>query len=153
MNGIYVAAVLILSAEPVVQKSEDDLIPSDASVADGGTAKPPKAGKPGLNVEKMPFTRESVRRVMAAHRDEIQSCYEETLAGKDKPVEGQIMTSFVITGEGTVKRVRVLKKGTSLNDQKLHDCVVSTLSSLSFPKPPDGRDYPIEYPFNLKASR
>jgi hypothetical protein len=50
-----------------------------------------------------------------------------------------------------VKDAKVLKKGTTLKDKGLHDCVVSVLMSMSFPKPPDGKDQPIEYPFNLKA--
>ena len=29
--------------------------------------------------------------------------------------------------------------------------VVNVLTGIDFPKPPDGREYPIEYPFNLKA--
>ena len=45
----------------------------------------------------------------------------------------------------------MVKKGTTLKDPELHDCVVTVLSSMIFPKPPDGKDHPIEYPFNLKA--
>jgi hypothetical protein len=31
--------------------------------------------------------------------------------------------------------------------------VVSVLSGINFPKPPDHREHPIEYPMNLKAIR
>ena len=30
---------------------------------------------------------------------------------------------------------------------------MTVLSTMVFPKPPDGKDHPIEFPFNLKAVR
>jgi hypothetical protein len=155
MNRIYLSAVLLFSAAAIAQgRSAPEPSALEGPGADAGmAAKPAKEGKPTINVEAMHFSQESVKRVIAAHQDEIQSCYEETLAGKDKPVEGKIMTSFVITPEGMVREARILKQGTTLKDRKLHDCVVATLGSLSFPKPPDGKDHPVQYPYNLKASR
>jgi hypothetical protein len=50
-----------------------------------------------------------------------------------------------------VKQAKVLKKGTTLHDPKLNDCVIAVLSAMTFPKPTDKRDHPIEHPFNLKA--
>jgi hypothetical protein len=152
MNRIYLSAVLLFSAAAIAQgRSAPEPSALEGPGADAGMAA--KEGKPTINVEAMHFSQESVKRVIAAHQDEIQSCYEETLAGKDKPVEGKIMTSFVITPEGMVREARILKQGTTLKDRKLHDCVVATLGSLSFPKPPDGKDHPVQYPYNLKASR
>ena len=48
----------------------------------------------------MPFTPDSIKTVVAYHQAEIQDCYEETMAAKDKEVEGKLMTSFVITPTG-----------------------------------------------------
>lgn len=104
-----------------------------------------------LDLSRMPFSADSIRMVMTHHKEKIQSCYEDTMAEKEKKVEGKLMTSFTITAGGLVKDAKVLKKGTTLKDRELHDCVVAVLTSLSFPKPPDGMEYPIEYPFNLKA--
>ena len=115
--------------------------------ADGGTA----AARPGPDLEKLPFTPLSIQTVVAFYAPQIQGCYEETLAAKDKAVEGKLMTSFIITPEGTVKKPVVVKKGTTVKDPRLHDCVISVLGTMAFPKPPDGKDHPIEYPFNLKA--
>jgi hypothetical protein len=114
----------------------------------------PKAAKGELDVTKMTFTPAAVKQVMSHNNDDqIQGCYEETLASKDKPVEGKLMTSFTVTAEGLVSGAKVLKKGTTLKDDKLHSCVVTVLSGLTFPKPADKRDHPIEYPFNLKAQQ
>jgi hypothetical protein len=109
--------------------------------------------RPQLKVEKMPFSQESIREVVAYHQEEIQACYEKTLADKEKVVEGKLMTSFVITREGKVKDAKVLKKGTTLKEPRLHECVTETLATMVFPKPHDRREHPVEYPFNLKAIR
>ncbi len=140
-----------LAADPppqsdTVRNALKDAVGGAAQAAGGEEAKPA-----GPDVSKMPFTPESIKKVMAFYQPQIQGCYEETLAAKKKAVEGSLMTSFVITGEGVVKNAKVLKKGSSLKDGQLHGCVVAVLSSISFPKPPDGADHPIEFPFNLKA--
>lgn len=105
----------------------------------------------GPDTRKMPFTPESVKTVVAYWQPKIQTCYEETLAAKDKDVEGVLKTKWIVGGSGIVKKAEVLKKGTTLKDPKLHDCVVTVLSSMTFPKTPNGKDQPIEFPFNLKA--
>ncbi len=107
----------------------------------------------GPDVTKMPFNQDSIRKVVQAHQPGIQECYEQILAGKANVVEGKLRTSWTITAEGLVKSAKVLPKGSSLHDEKLNDCVISVLTAMSFPKPPDGREHPIEYPFNLKAIR
>jgi len=50
-----------------------------------------------------------------------------------------------------VRNAKVVKQGTTLKNERLNECVVSVLSGMNFPSTPDGREYPIEYPFNLKA--
>lgn len=104
-----------------------------------------------LDVSRMPFTPDSIQQVILHQKDKIQECYEDTMATKSKKVEGKLMTSFTITPQGLVTGAKVEKKGTTLKDKGLHDCVVSVLTAMTFPKPPDGKDHPIEYPFNLKA--
>src|SRR5882672_1946496 len=100
--------------------------------------------KPAVDVERLPFTQETVKQVIDANVPKIQGCYNELLAG-------MVKTSWEITAEGLVSKAKVEKKGTTLKDPKLHECVVVVLSSMTFPKPPDGKVHPIEYPFNLKA--
>lgn len=105
----------------------------------------------GPDVSKMPFTSESIKQVVLAYQPKIQGCYEDHIADKKKAPEGKLKTAFVITPDGMVKNARVDKKGSTLKDPGLHDCVVAVLSTMSFPKPPDAKDHPIEFPFNLKA--
>ena len=114
-----------------------------------GTATPAR----GTGPEKLPFTPDTLRETVKAKQPEIERCWEQTLAGTDKPVDGKIQTHFIITPEGTVRQPKVVKKGTTLKDPALHRCVETVLSTMVFPKPPDGKDHPVEYPFNLKAVR
>jgi len=138
------------------------LLASAAAFAQAAPAKKPAGGKAAPttpapaksdapDVARMPFTPDSIREVVLYNQGRIQECYEDHMAEKDKKVEGRLMTTFTIDANGLVKGAKVVKKGSTLKDAGLHDCVVAVLSSMSFPKPPDGADHPIEYPFNLKA--
>ena len=158
MHVIAIALALSLHADPKAApapKQNDtmkglvkDAVSAGAAASDSSAA---AKAEEGPDVSKMPFSQDSIKKVVAFHQPKIQTCYEETLAGKDKAVEGTLKTSWVITADGMVKSAKIVKKGTTLKEQKLHDCVVAVLSAMNFPKPPDGKDQPIEFPFNLKA--
>ena len=159
MTLLAIAVAVTLSAAPPPKAKpaandtmknlvKDAVAPVPASTtADGGTVE-----RPGPAIDKMPFTPESIKTVVAYYQPQIQGCYEETLAVKDKDVEGKLITSFVITPDGLVKKPAIVKKGTTLKDARLHDCVIAVISAMAFPKPTDAKDHPIEYPFNLKAT-
>jgi len=124
---------------------------------DAGTSATPAVGPAtparGSGPEKLPFTSDTLREVVKSKQPEIERCWEQSLAGTDKPVDGKIQTHFIITPEGTVRQPKVVKKGTTLKNEALHRCVETVLSTMTFPRPPDGKDHPVEYPFNLKAVR
>jgi len=130
--------------------------PAEPGASDAGTAAAavvPATPAKGADPAKLPFTPDTLRDVVRAKQPEIERCWEQTLASTDKPMEGKLQTHFVITPEGTVKQPKVVKKGTTLKNDALHRCVETVLSTMVFPKPPDGKDHPVEYPFNLKAVR
>lgn len=131
------------------------LFAASIAFADDPDAGPNPSADAGVGSESsnLPFTPYSIKKILASHHQDIQNCYEETLAGREKVIEGKLTAAFSIQPDGTVKKARVLKKGTTLRDAKLHDCVISVLSGISFPKPPDHREHPVEYPMNLKAIR
>ncbi|NRD53196.1 AgmX/PglI C-terminal domain-containing protein [Corallococcus exiguus] len=144
--------VLFLSlglASPLALAQGSSKKKAAATPAPATTSAPKKDD--GLDVSKLPFTPDSIRQVIAYHMPRIQECYEDHMVEKDKKVEGLLRTTFTITAEGAVRSAKIDKHGSTLKDAGLNDCVVAVLSSLDFPKPPDGRDHPIEYPFNLKA--
>jgi hypothetical protein len=156
---MFVTATLLslsLSAEPKAGASNSmkELVKSVGAAAsirsdaDGGTQ---ATLVNGIDIARLPFTPESIKRVVLSFQPQIQTCYEETLAAQDKALEGTLKTAFKITPDGMVTGARIDKRGSSLKDPKLHDCVVSVLSTMQFPAPPDGKPRPIEFPFNLKA--
>ncbi|MCP3162032.1 AgmX/PglI C-terminal domain-containing protein [Myxococcus qinghaiensis] len=137
------------------------ILASATAFAESVPPKKPEGGKPAPttkapaksdapDVARMPFTPDSIRQVVTYNQGRIQECYEDHMAEKNKKAEGKLLTSFTIDANGLVKSAKV-RKGSTLKDPNLHDCVVAVLSSMTFPKPPDGADHPIEYPFNLKA--
>jgi hypothetical protein len=124
----------------------------------GMTSIAPVTAAPGARPEEkapeaaqLPFGPDSISQVVAAHQADIQDCYEKTLAARDEKLQGRLMTHFVITPAGSVSGAQVERRGTTLKDKDLHACVVGVLGKLRFPKPPDGKNHPIEFPFNLKA--
>jgi hypothetical protein len=93
----------------------------------------------GSGPEKLPFTSDTIKEIVRAKQPDIERCWEQTLAGTDKPVDGKLQTHFVITPVGSVKQAKVVKKGTTLKDPALHRCVETVLSTMLFPRPPTGR--------------
>jgi hypothetical protein len=120
-----------------------------AAAAGVGPATPARGSDP----QKLPYTPDTIKEIVRAKQPDIERCWEQTLAATDKPVDGKLQTHFVITPVGSVKQAKVVKKGTTLKDPALHKCVATVLSTMLFPRPPDGKDHPVEYPFNLKAVR
>src|SRR5687768_14440463 len=100
MKRLTLILSLALSASAVAQ---DDAAPAAA-----------KPETPAPDVSKLPFTPDSIKQVVAFHQPKIQGCYEEYLAPKKEVVEGTLMTSFNITGEGLVRKPKVAKKGTTI---------------------------------------
>ncbi|XXF81446.1 AgmX/PglI C-terminal domain-containing protein [Myxococcaceae bacterium GXIMD 01537] len=140
--------VTALVLGPALALAQGAAAPKSPAAPKSAPARPAPA-EPDVN--RMPFTPDSIRQVVQFHAPKIQACYEDHMAARDKKVEGKILTSFTITPDGLVKNAKVLKKGSSVHDAGLNDCVVAVLTAANFPKPSDGRDHPIEYPFNLKA--
>ena len=154
--SLTVVAVLLGSSLAFAQGSakapkKDDGEPGKAASTEVKKKAAPVRPEPP-NVSRMPFTPDSIKEVMQYYSRDIQDCYEELLATKGTKVEeGRILTTFTITPDGFVRNAKVSKTGTTVKDARLHECVVSVLSGINFPQPPDRREYPIEYPFNLKA--
>ena len=157
MKLLTIACVaLTLAAAPKAKSKKAVKGASDAGVeliVDAGLPPPPPPERPSgyPDIDKMPFTPVNIQTVVGFWNTKIQGCYEETLANKEKALEGKLMTSFVIMPNGLVKKQAVVKKGTTVKEPKLFECVLAVIATMQFPKPADGKDHPIEYPFNLKA--
>jgi len=120
--------------------------------ANGTPAAPAK--KPGPDVSKMPFTPYSIQEVVKFHLPEIQKCYDDVVLeiGKSTP-EGKVMAVFNVMATGLTDKVKVDRKKTTIKNQRIQDCVTDAIRGWEFPKPTDGREHPIEYPFDLKVAK
>lgn len=128
----------------------DTSMPVTATAA---PADPDDLGIIPLDVEHMLFDAKSIQDVIKHHMPQIQSCYEKALATTGQRIEGKVMMGFTIDVTGTVQDARVIKKKSEVTDERVTDCVLLRLKRLVFPKPPDNRRYPIEFPFNLTVKK
>jgi hypothetical protein len=149
---MLVALLVVLAATPASDAGSAAPEPGAAAAAPAATVGPATPAR-GSDPQKLPFTPDTIKDTVRAKQPDIERCWEQTLAGTEKPVDGKLQTHFVITPVGSVKQAKVVKKGTTLKDPVLHRCVETVLSTMLFPRPPDGKDHPVEYPFNLKAVR
>jgi hypothetical protein len=154
-NAVLVAVSLVLSQAKAPAGKQNDAAKAAAAdaVSKALTDAPAKEKKPGPDVSKMPFTPDSVKAVVVAFQPQIQKCYEEMLAAKDKAIEGRIETAFNISPDGITTGAKVDAKKSTIKDAQLHDCVLAVLSTMEFPKPPDGKSHPIRFPFSLKPQQ
>ena len=152
MNACWMVMALSLTADGGMsaQAPNLDLGIKDLGLgADAGTAAaPPK--KKGPDVTHMHFDKDGIRAVVSYHAKEVQDCYEKVIAEKEKKIEGRVLVDFVVDSEGKVKDAKVAKKGTTLKEDRVHECVVTLIYDWEFPKPGDGRDHPLQFPFDLK---
>lgn len=85
-----------------------------------------------------------IRRIVRAHINEVRHCYNQGLA-KDPELEGKATIEFTITGTGSVGASVV--RETSLADAEVGDCIATAVARWTFPKPKDGADTIVSYPF------
>jgi hypothetical protein len=150
---MLIPLLVVLAAAPAAPDAGVSAAPPEPGASAPAATVGPATPARGSGPEKLPFTSDTIKEIVRAKQPDIERCWEQTLAGTDKPVDGKLHTHFVITPVGSVKQAKVVKKGTTLKDPALHRCVETVLSTMFFPKPPDGKDHPVEYPFNLKAVR
>lgn len=86
-----------------------------------------------------------IRRIVRAHIGEVRYCYDEGLA-HDPELAGRVVVDFVIGAEGKVTR------STAESDMEgdVPDCIATAVSRWLFPRPADGKDVAVKYPFVLE---
>jgi hypothetical protein len=92
------------------------------------------------------LTAEQVRTVMRANIDKVRLCYNAGLE-KDPALKGRVVVDFKIDGEGQAKDAKVSE--TTMGDE-VAGCIAKALGGLMFPKPTDGKDVAVSYPFVME---
>ncbi|BDG04934.1 adventurous gliding motility protein GltG [Anaeromyxobacter oryzae] len=95
--------------------------------------------------------RELVRKVIQDHAAQIRYCYEQQLALNPK-LSGKVSIKWVINGDGSASLPEVERGATTLEDSKVHECMMSRITSWQFPKPKGGGIAVITYPWILRSA-
>ncbi len=108
-----------------------------ASVPNTTTLGPPTTGG---NLDKA-----IIKRYIKRNQSKIAYCYESELMARPT-LEGQVQINFLISGSGTV----MSSTGQGM-DNKVASCVASVIKNIEFPKPTDGGNVQVNYPFTFHS--
>ncbi|WP_242340877.1 MULTISPECIES: adventurous gliding motility protein GltG [Anaeromyxobacter] len=95
--------------------------------------------------------KELIRKVIQEHSAQIRYCYEQQLAINPK-LQGKVSIKWIINGDGSAASPQVDGGATTLEDAKVHECMMSRITSWQFPKPKGGGIAVITYPWILRSS-
>jgi TonB family protein len=119
---------------------------SSASPATPGTASEPR------EVPKDARGKDEIQAVIAANRAKMRSCYDAAL--KNNPgIAGDLVVSFVINPDGSVKSAEVNWSESELHVPELDSCAVDVLRTLKFPPSSRGLESKVNYPFNFNPGK
>jgi TonB family protein len=151
----YVAlALACVSPPPAQQPAASEPEPSAPAAETGASAiLPPQspasiendaqAGKP-LDAR----TKEEIQKVITSNRDKVRSCYDKALES-NPGIHGDLVISFVINLNGTVKHAEVNWAQSDLHVPELDTCAAEAVKALKFPASSRGFESKINYPFNF----
>lgn len=90
--------------------------------------------------------RDVIRRIVAAHIGEVRHCYNEGLEHQPE-LAGRVVVQFVIGPEGKV--TRSVAESDDIEGE-VPACIATAVGRWLFPKPADGNDVAVSYPFVLE---
>jgi TonB family protein len=88
-----------------------------------------------------------IRRIVRAHIDEIRHCYNQGLT-KDPALTGRVTIEFTIAATGSVSASVVADS--TVSDADVGTCAAKAVERWKFPKPEDGGNVVVKYPFVLE---
>lgn len=150
------AAVPARTAPATADREEDTLNrPGPDGTPDGRriTNRRPREGgdETAGPAEPAPGTldKDSIRKGIRAVTPMVKVCYEETLE-EFPDAAGKVTIGFRIIGEdgkGRVEMSELDQEGTTLFDEKLHDCLQNRVAEAEFEAPEGGGVVNVRYPF------
>jgi TonB family protein len=88
-----------------------------------------------------------IRRIVRAHINEVRYCYNQGLT-KDPNLEGRVKVQFTIGPTGAVPVAVVAEK--TIKDNNVAQCIAKAVKRWKFPRPPQGGNVVVTYPFVLQ---
>jgi hypothetical protein len=95
--------------------------------------------------------KELIRKVIQDHAAQIRYCYEQQLAVNPR-LQGKVSVKWVINGDGSASSAQIDRSATTLEDAKVHECMMARITSWQFPKPKGGGIAVITYPWILRSA-
>ncbi|MBW2276158.1 MAG: AgmX/PglI C-terminal domain-containing protein [Deltaproteobacteria bacterium] len=109
-----------------------------------GTA--PVAGSPMV---KGSLPKETIRRVVQRHINQVKFCYEMGLA-RDSSLAGRVSVKFIISSTGAVQLAAIASS--TLGDSDVESCIAQSVRRWKFPQPEGGGIVIVTYPFNFTSA-
>nr|MCH9685594.1 TonB family protein [Deltaproteobacteria bacterium] len=109
--------------------------PSSAPVV--AAPRPPTGG---------PGDQDIIRRVVRARIGEVRACYNEGLE-EDPTLQGRVVVQFTVASDGHVPGATITE--TTMPDTPVGPCIVRAVEKWRFPKPPNGGNAVVTFPFVL----
>lgn len=100
-------------------------------------------------VDAVELTSDIIQTVVQSHFDELQTCYEATLAANNK-LAGIVELELTISRDGSIEKGRLLKDG--IGSAELNLCLVKKMVDWKFPVHTDDT-VTIEFPFSFSPKR
>jgi len=96
--------------------------------------------------------KDEIQRVIADNRPKVRACYEAAL--KTNPgIAGDLVVSFIINPDGSVKDAEVNWSESELHVPELDSCTLEVVQALKFPPSSRGLESKVNYPFNFNPQR
>jgi TonB family protein len=111
----------------------------------GRQARVPRVRTEQLDVRGT-LSRETIRRVVRRHLNEVRFCYEQALT-QGRELQGRVSVKFVISPIGSVQTAAL--SSSTIADTKLDSCVVAAVRRWTFPTP-EGGGVVVTLPFVLE---
>lgn len=117
----------------------------------GRKSRVPNAGTcPTCKTEIMGgMSKETIRRTIQRHMNEIRYCYEEGLRSQPD-LGGRVQVSFMISPAGVVTQASIADS--SLHNAQVETCVANAARRWTFPAPEGGGYVAVRYPFLLEQA-
>ena len=94
------------------------------------------------------LSKETIRRVVRRHHNEVKFCYEQGLAQRED-LSGRVTTRFLISPTGAVTTAFV--QASSVNHAQTEQCISQAVQRWTFPAPDNGGVVSVTYPFMLQS--
>lgn len=95
------------------------------------------------------LSKETIRRIVRRHLNEVRFCYEQGLR-KRPDLSGQVAVKFVIAASGKVQSAAVARS--SISDAQVAMCISNVVNRMTFPTPKNSGIVIVTYPFSLTAA-